>query len=506
MINIHTIIKKQIIFFYFCLTRKHNEKDKKDLSTLLDDLLYILKLSLYECDETVEIEIYISYFILLYKLVAYTRDICVGKGERDLTYIMIEIWYKYFPVLAKNMLKTITEIYGSWKDLKYYCKYTKHEIMIDYSIELWNNQLEKDLLYFSTEKISNVSKWIPREKSAFRWLFKKSAIDWYSRFYYEIPINININIIKKEYRQIISSFNHKLNTPQIKETQNKWNEIIPENISLTTKSKQYNTFININNSLSKERIQCKDQFETFFSQNKKENEKEKKMKSFHLGEYIKHPHLQNQKYWNEIKKDILQTRKKDSRENIYILPIVNISIVDPEEYIDAIAIGCMFTEISALQNRMIVYDNYVSWINLSNDDLETKINKIKQKTICKGSSSSILNAISLLTKQNMDLTKLYIVIISDFSMESFDLDSKIKEMFGVSPKIIYWNVGSKIPIFHLTEESVYISGSSSSTIKYVYENIDNENMIDTYSLLNNIINQDRYLKVEEYFKNRIMND
>jgi hypothetical protein len=506
MTNTHTIIKNKIIFFYFCLTRKHNEKDLHDLSILLDDLLYILKLSLYECDENVEIDIYISYFILLYKLVAYTRDICLGKGERDLTYIMVEIWYKYFPVLAKHMLQTIAEVYGSWKDLKYYCKYTKHEKMMDYSIELWNNQLEKDLLSFSTEKISNVSKWIPREKSTFGWLFEKCAIDWYPRFYGTIPLNTNI--IKKEYRQILSSVNCILDTTQIKETQKKWNEIIPENTSITTKSKQYYTFINTNNYLLKERIQCKHNFEKYFSQNKPE--KEKRMKSFHLGEYIKHPHLQNQKYWNEIKKDILQTRKKDNQTNIYILPIVNISIVNPEEYIDAIAIGCMFTEISALKNRMIVYDTYASWINLSNDDFETKINKIKQKTVCKGSSSSILNAIQLLTKQKMDLSQLHIVIISDFSMESYDLDSKIKEMFYIlsikPPKIIYWNIGSKIPICHLTAENVCVSGSSSSTLKYVYQNIDNENMKDTYSLLNDIINQPRYFKIEEYFKKKIMKE
>jgi hypothetical protein len=214
MTNTHNIIKNKIIFFYFCLTRKHNEKDLHDLSILLDDLLYILKLSLYECDENIEIDLYISYFVLLYKLIAYTRDICFGKGERDLTYIMVEIWYKYFPVLAKHMLQTITEVYGSWKDLKYYCKYTKHEKMMDYSIELWNNQLEKDLLSLSNEKISNVSKWIPREKSTFGWLFEKCAIDWYPRFYGTIPLNTNI--IKKEYRQIISSLNFILDTTQIK--------------------------------------------------------------------------------------------------------------------------------------------------------------------------------------------------------------------------------------------------------------------------------------------------
>jgi hypothetical protein len=95
-------------------------------------------------------------------------------------------------------------------------------------------------------------------------------------------------------------------------------------------------------------------------------------------------------------------------------------------------------------------------------------------------------------------------------MESCDLDSKIKEIYYLlsikPPKIIYWNVGSKIPMCHLTKEKICISGSSSSTLKYVYQNIDNENMKDTYSLLNDIINQPRYFKIEEYFKKKIMKE
>jgi hypothetical protein len=233
-------IKNKIVFFYFGLTRKHTKEDLESVSKILDDILNLLKITLYECDDTLEIEIYISYFILLYKLIIYTRDIYEGKGERDLSYMMIDVWYKYFPILAKYMLEIIPENYGSWKDLKYFCKYTTHDTCIDYCIELWNNQLEKDV---NTDgKISMVSKWIPREKNAFGWLFEKSAIEWYSRMCSNLQINKNQ--IKKEYRTTISSIHRKLDTPQIKESQGNWSKIIPENTSITTKSKQYNTFMN----------------------------------------------------------------------------------------------------------------------------------------------------------------------------------------------------------------------------------------------------------------------
>ena len=98
MIEKHDTIKTKIIFFYFGLTRKYKIEDLESLSEILDNILYLIKTSLCECDDTLEINHYISYFILLYKLIVYTRDINEGKGERDLSYMMIEVWYKYFPI------------------------------------------------------------------------------------------------------------------------------------------------------------------------------------------------------------------------------------------------------------------------------------------------------------------------------------------------------------------------------------------------------------------------
>ena len=57
-------------------------------------------------------------FKLLYRLIAHTRDITNGLGERDLTYAMICVWYRYHPVLAIKALRFIvTSIgIGSWAD------------------------------------------------------------------------------------------------------------------------------------------------------------------------------------------------------------------------------------------------------------------------------------------------------------------------------------------------------------------------------------------------------
>lgn len=453
-------IKNQIIIFFFCLTRKHNPKDITDLSILLDNILTILKSKLYECDDTIEIDIYVSYFILLYKLIAYTRDICGGKGERDLTYMMIDIWYKHFPILAKNMLEIIPENYGSWKDLKYFCKYTKNEKHMDDCIKIWNNQLENDL-YFSN---SNVSKWIPREKSAFGWLFEKSAIEWHSRNY-KTPISINRQ--KKEYRQTLSYlYLSSFKTPS-------WRE-------------EKGSILNALNLPLQMEMDTKKQRHIIHSH------------SFHLGEYIKNPHLQNQTYWEEIKTDILQTRK---REKVYMIPIVNISVINTEEYNNALGIGCMISEISGIRDRILVYDQHASWLDTSSLDLEQKIQILREKTIIKG-NCNIFNAIELIKTE----PNIIWIIISDFAMEPFDLNKQIIEMVAPNecPKIVYWNIGSKIPFFQIEDtenENILVSGSSSSTLKYIYQNI--EKMTDTYSYIQDIVNQERYKIVEEYFKTRM---
>jgi len=473
----HNIIKSQIILFYFGLTRKREIKDLETLSHTLNEILNLLKTLLYECDDTKEIDIYVSYFILLYKLIAYTRDINEGKGERDLTYMMIDIWYQHFPILAKNMLKIIPEKYGSWKDLKYFCKYTKHTECIDYCIELWNIQLEKDISQHPLQPISYVSKWIPREKSAFGWLFEKSVLEWQTRQYSSNP--------KKEYRQILSLLNQRINTVQIKETQRKWSEIVPEITSVTTRSKQYHTFINTNNNIQNERIECQYNFERYYNNNNIQTKS--KNKSFHLGEYIKNPHIQNQKYWNEIKKDILYSNHKSK----YLLPIVNISI-STCCLEDAIGIGCMISEISAIKNRIIVYDQHATWINLTGLDLPMKIKKIKERRIMQG-KSNLSNAIQLI--QSPDISNdIILVIISDFSTETYDTTN-------LQNKIIYWNIGSKPPICQqIPEKSIFISGTSSSILKTITENND------TYTFITNLVNQPRYVKVEEFFQQKIMDE
>ena len=116
-------IRERIIQLSFQLTRT---RDSTHLSThthkLLDDISNAHKSS------TISHEEYIEYMSLLYRMIAHTRDIIDGKGEYNLSYMLLNVWYKHHPELAKFAFRLFVlppdganadfHPYGSWKDIK----------------------------------------------------------------------------------------------------------------------------------------------------------------------------------------------------------------------------------------------------------------------------------------------------------------------------------------------------------------------------------------------------
>jgi hypothetical protein len=118
----------------------------------------------------------VSTLRTLFVTLVHVRDIAEGRGERVLTYMMLDVWYQYFPVLAVYALETILLMgYGSWRDIKGLCRYLrKHSIrrrslvvvedhpLIETAVELMLRHL----------KTPGVAKWVPRESSKkLQWLF-----------------------------------------------------------------------------------------------------------------------------------------------------------------------------------------------------------------------------------------------------------------------------------------------------------------------------------------------
>jgi Domain of unknown function (DUF2828) len=230
----------------------------RDLASILDNLLFELKTST-------------SYELLLslYKIIGKTRDIEGGKGEYNLAYMMIHKWYKHFPLLAETAFKLFvmdpkdldanneSQIpYGSWKDIKYFCKYILDEgefmdhPLIQSCISGMNSYLRRDKeLLQNGEKISLVAKWVPREDSKkFGFLYDALAANYFPEFIASAKTdNSKMKALKKcrtQYRILCSKLNKQLDTVQIKQAANCWAFIDHSKTTSVTMAKQRNAFLN----------------------------------------------------------------------------------------------------------------------------------------------------------------------------------------------------------------------------------------------------------------------
>jgi hypothetical protein len=259
--NLHQEIRESIVSFWFELTRKTDDADLIILSDRLHTILLTIKGQISgACDA--ESNPYFQYLDLLYKLIAYTRDIVLGKGERKLTYMMIYTWYKVFPILAVYAIEQLnmpisdgSSTFGCWKDIKYLCYYIAEnscsgadDPLIETCIEIANRQLNKDI---GCSNISTVSKWIPRENSQFGWLFEKMAIQWAHMHYprlllspnTELQYSLALNKAKMLYRRTLSALNADLDTVEIKQCAGKMDDIIPASVPIVATLRKKRTFV-----------------------------------------------------------------------------------------------------------------------------------------------------------------------------------------------------------------------------------------------------------------------
>lgn len=220
-------------------------------------------------------------FKLLYRLIAHTRDITHGLGERDLTYAMICVWYRYHPILAIKALRFIVTI-GSWADIKYICGYVTRtkdpnaDKIIDSAIGLMNFQLNTDRIAWNNalanylkikhaspstlvprpcgrDVMSFAAKWAPREKSRFGWVFERMILQWVQMF--------GGNVNHRTFRKMISMLNRELDTVQIKQCAGRWSEIGPETVSICTLLRQKRAFTQVH---SEDRATCAGNFSEFY--------------------------------------------------------------------------------------------------------------------------------------------------------------------------------------------------------------------------------------------------
>jgi len=228
------------------------------------------------------------HIAMLYRLLAYTRDISDGCGERELTYMQLFELARLDADAASRALETIvlwqsdnlkkTKPLGSWKDVKGLVAYMRCTMnmrderdmaaylgLTNHAVKLVNERLAKDVLAFykdehddnnefvDDDEVSLVSKWIPRENKSKKYgnFYERLACEYYKEW---IPKDRNASPASYEkavvkckihYRKLVSFLNQYLETPQVKMCQQRWSDIAFSKTTRLTRDLQDRALLNL---------------------------------------------------------------------------------------------------------------------------------------------------------------------------------------------------------------------------------------------------------------------
>lgn len=452
-------IQEKIMQFSFQCNRS-DEKGVAVLKVKLKELLSHLKFikNMY-------------YLELLYRMIGHTRDIVLGKGEYTLTYMMIDTWYDFYPLLAKHALTCLVKStddnnppYGSWKDIKYFCDYCLNNgrslihPLIQHGVLLINEQLRLDSINHDNNKnISLVSKWIPREDSRFKWLYPLLAADYFQDFLETSKTSATSRIkaiikCKTKYRQLISKLNKKIDTTQIKQCDKKWATIDFNKVTSVTLAKQKKAFMNIKSNgqikyINKDRIDCALNLQSYIDTTLQNNSQIKgqriEMELFtttaldiiHRKQQYSNSKIMSNKSL-QYETNLLNSQWKNNSiqstmlSNFIAMIDVSDSMVGTPMYV-ANAIGIRIAEKSKLGKRVMTFSNKPQWINLEScgDDFVSMTEQICSN---KGLNTNLYAALDLLLSAiieskltPVEVKDMVIVILSD--MQINEVSSKINQ-------------------------------------------------------------------------------
>lgn len=396
--------------FFFQLVRS---KNKENLEKQLDSMLTYYSKPNPNYTSAIE---NITLLTKLFKMVAQTRDVIDGKGEYDLAYMQVWVWYQHYPMLAKYAIDRFflppTEFdtsfdknshpYGSWKDVKHFCEYVKQRSggnmdhpLIRHCVERLVEQLREDETKMNDKmEVSLAGKWAPREKSKYGWLFKKMVMVWRPE-YFETSVNIQQrkNASKKaslELRQLLASLNRYIDTTQVKMCSKHWADIDFNHVTSKTMNAQKLSFMNKKKGGYKryeddeDRIQCANNFSEHIEKVKSGEHPQVKLhgKRLDVYELVKSALYAH----TEEEKDVVNLQWKDnSTKNGKLgnfIPMADtsgsMSCDNNVPMYNSIGLSIRMAELtsSAFQNRVLTFSNTPEWINL--DGIDSFVEKVKK--------------------------------------------------------------------------------------------------------------------------------
>ena len=447
-------------------------------------------------------ELSLGYIKIIYKLIGYTRDIIAGKGEYNLTYMLISGLYKFSQssdcqekyklkllTMATGALESLirTKVnehpYGSWKDLKYFCNY---HIPKEYRIESKLNELNDPLFNKVVDMIIGqlkcdenapmktlLAKWIPREKSdKFGWITPILATKYYSEWYKD-PESGPLTAAQKSgarrkclthFRQLISKINKQLNTPQINQCNEKWANIdFDKNVTSITLRKQSKAFQGMHKNGTKrknileneDRMKCAENYKQYL-ENCKIGKSVAKGKRVSIIDFVKDAINLPTDSVCSLEREVINAQWEDNGKQNFALENC-VVMVDTSASMEnnnciplysAIGLGTRIAEKSKLGKRVLTFSASPSWVNLDDcPDFVSKVHKIRKAPW--GGNTNFRKALDLILDTAVanniyptDMEKMVLIILSDMQIDYADDSNSNLTMFEMM-KQKYHDAGIK---------------------------------------------------------------
>jgi len=380
-------IEEKICQFQFQCVRCTND----GLNKLADNLRDILK-NLSDMEDK---DISKKYLSVVYKIIGQTRDIESGKGERQLSYMMIYVWSEFHLALAKFATTCFVTLddklqYGSWKDMKRLSQYiyektndNKHPIIL-HCIDLMIRQLHIDNEKTTDSELSLCSRWVPRESSTKgKWLFRVLAEAYFPEF-----IQSALKITDKDrksksyeaakkktymtFARMLSSLNKRIDTIQIKMCDKRWAEIDHHKTTSVTLTKSRSALMNKGKkrgeSTEMDRILCAEAFESYI-QSRVSSGKEVKGKRVGIVDYVKQGIDLYRTSASQLAKDTINAQWKSFMSQVGDLGNI-VAMVDQSGSMSgdpmhaAMGMGIAVAEKSALGKRVMTFSTEPAWVSL----------------------------------------------------------------------------------------------------------------------------------------------
>ena len=544
-------LREKICQLNFQLVRT-NEHNIISLEKSFKEIIVKLFLTM-KADQNASIsekEVARAYAAILYKMVGYTRDIIDGKGEYQLTYMMIYVWYEIDPQLAFFALKTLLKFdnnfihpYGSWKDIKYfmnYCKTVKNIVsethpLYNFCCQLINDQLRND--EENPQNISLVAKWVPREKSnKFGWIYEMLACDYFKN-YMETAISPKskecaIKKCKTDYRKLVSKLNKQIDTLQIKQCESNWSNIDFNKVTSISLSKQKHAFLNIKKNGdprfpgNSDRILCAAHFDEHINKAIK-GEVKMKGKRVGLNDFTKQAleligsHNKDENWFQQcalLNSQWLDNGTQNGALGNFIAMVDVSGSMDGDPLHVAIALGIRIAEKSKLGKRVLTFSASPRWVNLENcENFYTMVEEVNKSDF--GLNTNFYAALNLIldaiveSKMNPDdVQDMVLVILSDMQIDEGDKCNKevlyytMKDKYeevGIRvcgkaykpPHILFWNLRSTcgFPGLSTQPNMSMVSGFSPVLLnQFCNEGLPALQALTPWALLEKSLENDRY--------------